>query len=189
MFKLSRMQPNLSDKTVIEELDKFMLYNDVLKSDEIAIVGKDEKFIYSFREDLPNILQDKITKTDSSDIEKYKDLSKCFDDFLSNKPNENILFDRDFATKITVHWPTYVKLPRKNTEFLISAYPVDRFVPFAINGDRFLKEVDIIPIIESYPKCLNADQLIKRIMDAYKDKWECFYGKWDRFEKKPIYIR
>ena len=107
----------------------------------------------------------------------------------NERPNENILFDRDFATKITVHWPTYVKLPRENTEFLISAYPVDRFVPFVINGDKFVKEVDIIPIIEGYSKYLNGDQLIKRIMDTYKDKWECFYGKWDRFEEQPSYIR
>lgn len=184
-----------SSEAVITELDKYMLYNDSVKEDEIAMVGKDEKFIYSFRENLPKVLEKNILNVDNgNNIEIKVDslpeyVKDYFNNLLLNKPCENLIFDRDFATKITVHWAKYVPVSKKNSEFLISVYPIERFAPFAVNGDRFVKEVDIAPIIEGYPKCLDVDQLINRITRTYKDKWECFYGKWDRFEKRPFYIR
>jgi hypothetical protein len=182
-----KTNPNLSDEeVVITELDKYMVYNDVLESDEIAVVDKDKDYIYLFREDLPKILEEKILgiKGIKNDPIGLEDLIK-----ISNRDScEKIILDDDFAANVAVYWAELRYVPRPSTDFFISAYPVGRNVPFAVKNAKSVMEVDLMPIIEGYPKSLKIDELVNRITKQYRNEWENKFGKWSRLEKSQVYV-
>jgi hypothetical protein len=176
-----------ADPSIITEVDKYNSYYEILGADEIAIVDKDDNYVYSFREDLPKVLEENVFRV-KDQKDEIVDLEYALK--IANMDSlEKIILGKDFATNISVHWAEFRSVSRPYGDFLISAFPIDRKIPFAIKNDK-LKIVDMVPILDNYCKCLNTEQLMDRITARYKTEWEKKFGNWDKMFGKPtIYIR
>lgn len=93
------------DEFVISETDKFLFFNNVLKKDEVAVVGENKNYIFSFNDRIPEVVSDifdmeiqrpKTGKSDDSiDIEELKKA-------LNADKFGNILIGKDCATAIDI---------------------------------------------------------------------------------------
>lgn len=163
------------DEFVISETDKILFFNDVLKKDEVAIVGQNKDYIFSFNDRIPEIVSDifdmKIQRSNSGKSDDLIDIDELKKALNANKFG-NILIGKDCATAIDICWPEYCDVKQPSCNFKISSWPTSRKVPFIFYNSRREEEVDLLPVIKFYHKCVTTDELVERLFKIYKDESE-----------------
>jgi len=163
------------DEFVISETDKFLFFSGALKKDEVAIVGQNKDYIFSFNDRIPEIVSDifdmEIQRPNSGKSDYPIDIEELKKALNANKFG-NILIGKDCATEIDICWPEYCDVKHPSCNFKISSWPTSRKVPFIFHNSRREEVVDLLPVIKYYHKCITTDELVERLLKIYKDESE-----------------
>jgi len=177
----------ISEDFVITELDKAMVYNNILKEDETGIIGYDEDFIYCFNDNLHNIIS-KMLRLELYEPKHKNPINE--EEILEILPKDSfrrLLVNKEYATVIDIKWPKYRTIVSENGEATISTYPVKRKVPFVFLNNKEVVEIDLLPLIRCHSNCLDSKELMKRLKKRYREEWEKNFGNWDeKFGNKKI---
>jgi len=177
---LSCGEEDIEDITVVDE--GFKLNHNILKEDELDMMCYDDNFLYCYSDaQLPKVLSDIFNlNTYEPSVETKKE------NINENTTFKRFLLNEDCNLIIEFGLPTrFVKI-KNPKRMMFSVYPIKRKANLIYDGEESAEqqEIDLLPLVENYPKYLSFKDLVKRVRNVIQGEWDKLHK-----DKKPVYIQ